>query len=378
MPDPLRRAAQPSAVKLTADKTAAGSGSFWWALGGVALLVLCSVIFALSRGPGTLMRPTAPNSPMVTPRPTIIAPPSATPFSTDAFLQPTPKLVPTIAYPPAGAFAGDAWTSPTDGMVMVYVPAGEFLMGSDSENFHEESPIHAVTLDAFWIDQMDVTNAMFARFVARTHYKTGAEWIGAYVFNRSAKSWDKMSDANWQHPRGPSSDLSGLDGYPVVQVNWNDATAYCQWAGRRLPTEAEWEKAARGTDGRTYPWGNQKPAGNLLNFADMNLDAYWADNHINDGYQFTAPAGNYPDGASPYGALDMAGNVKQWVADWYGETYYSSTTTHNPSGPSSGEYRVMRGGSWVDYADYVRSSYRGWNVPNTASDLNGFRCSRSP
>jgi serine/threonine-protein kinase len=246
-------------------------------------------------------------------------------------------------------------------MVQVYVPAGEFLMGSTSADldrvlemcahcqhdwFHNEMPRRTVYLDAFWIDQTEVTNAMFAKFVAQTGYETDAEKEGAgIVLDLFARDWKLTQGADWQHPRGPTTDIQGLDDHPVVQVNWNDATAYCEWAGRRLPTEAEWEKAARGTDGRTYPWGNQPPAENLLNFADGNLNVPMADRGEDDGYPFTAPVGSYPDGASPYGVLDMSGNVWERVDDWYSDTYDSSPA-RNPTGPPSGDWRIIRGSSW--------------------------------
>ena len=173
-------------------------------------------------------------------------------------------------------------------------------MGStdaDTEAYPHEKPPHKVYLGAFWIDRTEVTNAMFAKFVAASGYKTDAEKVGkGWVFDGASKSWKETSGADWQHPRGPGGNVARLDQHPVVLVSWNDAAAYCAWAGRRLPTEAEWEKATRGTDGRKFPWGYQNVAGDLLNFADRNLDMDWADKSADDGYQFTAPVGSYPKG----------------------------------------------------------------------------------
>lgn len=270
--------------------------------------------------------------------------------------------------------AGSTRQSEIDGMTMVYIPGGEFLMGSTNANTAasaQEKPQHAVELDAFWIDQTEVTNAMFEKFVNATSYKTEAE----------QESWGftwtgRVDGANWQHPQGPDSDLNGLDNHPVVQVSWNDATAYCNWAGRRLPTEAEWEKAARGTDGRKYPWGDGDIAGNLLNFADQNLDVSWANTSIDDGHAFTSPVGSYPAGASPYGVLDMAGNVWEPVGDWYDKAYYTNSPQRNPGGPSSGTDRVTRGGAWGGAARDVSTTYRGWSAPDLRADGQGFRCAQ--
>jgi eukaryotic-like serine/threonine-protein kinase len=285
-------------------------------------------------------------------------------------------------------------TSPKDGMVQVYVPAGEFLMGSTDADidavmnaclycqrawFKDETPQHQVYLDVFWIDRTEVTNAMFAQFVTETGYQTDAEKIGSgIVFQLFSRDWKMIQGANWRHPLGSDSDLHGLGDHPVVQMSGNDSEAYCAWAGRRLPTEAEWEKAARGTDGRTYPWGNQVPMGNLLNFGDRNLNGNGSDNTADDGYMFTAPVGSYPAGASPYGVLDMAGNVGERVSDWYGAAYYASSPARNPTGLSAGEYHVIRGGSWSRMARYVRAAARYKYLQKNRSNGLGFRCVSAP
>jgi formylglycine-generating enzyme required for sulfatase activity len=279
---------------------------------------------------------------------------------------------------------GSTKISEPDGMTLVFVPAGDFLMGSDKSQdasaFDNEFPQHSVYLDAFWIDSTEVTNAMFAKFVAATQYKTDAEKKGNAPIWEAMRS-DQVDGAYWQHPLGPSSDLTGLQNYPVVQVSWNDAQAYCEWAGRRLPTEAEWEKAARGTDGRLFPWGNQPPTGELVNFADKHQApaVSWANPNEDDGYELVSPAGNYPAGASPYGALDMAGNVWEWTADWYGQDYYAVSPTSNPVGPSTGDGRVVRGGSWTMDARGVRTTFRAGPVPADYAENNiGFRCAQLP
>jgi formylglycine-generating enzyme required for sulfatase activity len=274
---------------------------------------------------------------------------------------------------------------------MVYVPAGTFWMGSSDEDidavlagcdgcerewFTGEQPQHEVYLDAFWIDRTEVTNAMFARFVADTGYETVAEEKGSsWVFKASSKEWEDTAGADWQHPYGPSTSLEGLDEYPVMHVNWDDARTYCQWANKRLPTEAEWEKAARGTDKRIYPWGDILD-GSLLNFCDVNCELDWQDGAWYDGYAHTAPVGSYEDGASPYGVLDMAGNVWEWVADWYDSDYYDRSPERNPQGASSGEGRVLRGGAWGDDKRLVRVALRNYGQA-IGSDVTGFRCAYS-
>jgi formylglycine-generating enzyme required for sulfatase activity len=353
-----------------------------WAISYAILALLVAVVLwpNISKMIAPVM-PTAtlhPTAEVLSPTP---APPTPVPLTS---VTPTPS--PTKALPTSTPTLGIGSTrvSEKDGMVMVYVPAGEFLMGSadsDSNVKRDEKPQHKVMLDAYWVDRTEVTNAMFARFVEATSYKTDAEKARqASVYYENMKSWKETAGADWQHPRGPSSNLTGLDTYPVVAVSWNDAAAYCQWAGRRLPTEAEWEKAARGPDGRKYPWGDiwDVQMARRVNFADRNLISDMADNNADDGYKFTAPAGSYPAGASRYDALDMAGNVWEWVRDWYEEQYYDRSPVENPTGPAAGQLRALRGGSWGDPQSQVRVAVRGWNIPDFGIGYLGFRCARSP
>jgi|WetSurMetagenome_2_1015567.scaffolds.fasta_scaffold258543_2 formylglycine-generating enzyme required for sulfatase activity len=248
---------------------------------------------------------------------------------------------------------------------------------SDTQASSDEIPQHTVYLDGFQIDQTEVTNAMFRKFVDATHYQTDAEKQGSGIVLDIAKgTWSDMQGANWQHPHGPVSNLNGLDDHPVVQISWNDATAYCRWAGGDLPTEAQWEKAARGVDGRIYPWGDQAAGGNLLNSADRSLDVTWADKSIDDGYQFTAPVGHYPAGKSFYGALDMAGNVWEWVRDWYDDKYYASSPARNPENTTESGARILRGGSWNNGVLDLRASNRLSSIPVKRDEVFGFRCAR--
>ena len=281
---------------------------------------------------------------------------SQAPIATDTLSSLTQTLTATPA-PTATLSIVSTQVSPIDGMVQVYVLAGSFQMGSDSGG-PDLKPVHPVVLDAFWIDQTEVTNKMYALCVEA---------------GKCSPPFDTKS-----YTRDNYYGNAQYDNYPVIYVSWDNAKAYCEWAGRRLPTEAEWEKAARGTDNRIYPWGNEQLAGNLLNFADSNADFDWSDKTVDDGYADTSPVGNYPDGASPYGTLDMAGNVWEWVNDWYGESYYSNSPSENPQGPSSGQERMLRGGSWYDFDDSVRAANRHGYVPGSIGDFVGFRCARSP
>lgn len=295
-------------------------------------------------------------------------------ITTTGLVQNAPVITETLQ-PELGP--GSARISPVDGMMQMYVPAGPFLRGSTGTDLvadDNEKPQSVLTLSAFWVDRTEVTNGMFKKFATATKFQTTAEKNGqSRVYDITTK-WNLVKGANWQHPFGPDSTIEGQDDYPVTHISWNDAVAYCRWAGRRLPTEAEWEKAARGTDGLLYPWGNDPVAGDLANFADANLDIYGADRGVDDGFEFTAPVGHYPAGASPYDALDMAGNVQEWVSDWYEKGYYAKAPEVDPQGPATGQARVSRSGSWWTTAKVIRTTFRSAYGPTDVYAIFGFRC----
>ena len=216
-----------------------------------------------------------------------------------------------------------------------------------------------------------ISGRQFGRFVDETGYKTTAEKEGSSHVWTGYNTWVKTPGADWQHPSGPDSTVSGLDDHPVVAVSWYDAQAYCRWVGGRLPTEAEWEKAARGTESRHWPWGDSWScaAGNFDD--ETTLDP--ATTGCRDGYARTAPAGTYPQGTSPYGVYDLAGNISEWVADWYDAGYYARSAADNPAGPSTGTERGLRGGGWFT-TDRVHGSARRQASPSERVETIGFRC----
>ena len=268
---------------------------------------------------------------------------------------------------------------------MVLIPAGEFLMGSpEGEGAFDEHPQHVVYLDDYYIDKYEVTNAQFKEFVEATGYVTDAERKGwGEVWNPREVASDLtlaiFSDVNWQRPNTLRTEsrphpkiwenynIEDQMDYPVVQVSWKDAQAYATWAGKRLPTEAEWEKAARGTDGRKWPWGN---------VFDLNINGITV--HANIDSDWLLPIGSFPTGISPYGVYNMAGNAQEWIADWYTDDYYTHSSLNNPQGPDGGVARVLRGGSWRHQKGYhVLNANRDYQVPNYTSNFVGFRCAWS-
>jgi len=224
---------------------------------------------------------------------------------------------------------------------MAMVPSGEFTMGSATGQA-DEQPKHRVYLDAFFMDKYQVSVGQYARFLEATPHEAPPDWS---TMNQS------------RHQKRP-----------VVNVNWADAHTYCKWAGKRLPTEAEWEKAARGTDGRIYPWGNELPTGYHANLSNETWSSHWV----------LTPVGSFEEGKSPYGIYDMAGNVWEWVSDWYDPNYYKNSPSQNPAGPLTGGYKVVRGGSWGSNADGLRSADRETHLPSFRGYGTGFRCVKTP
>jgi formylglycine-generating enzyme required for sulfatase activity len=244
------------------------------------------------------------------------------------------------------------------GVRMALIPAGDFQMGSENGD-SDERPEHTVYLDAFYMDVYEVTNALFAKFLnARGNQEEGgATWLDA-----------SDGDARIHQAGGRWQADAGYEDHPAVEITWYGARAFCEWRGARLPTEAEWEKAARGgLTGASYPWGDEAPV---------------CEKGAQNGAQFgacdgeTVAVGSFA--ANGCGLFDMAGNVWEWVWDWYAADYYGRSLLQNPLGPDSGETRVVRGGSWVSSGDLLRSAYRHWYDPSNSNSNYGFRCALSP
>lgn len=294
---------------------------------------------------------------------------------------------------------------------MVWIPGGRFWMGCEDERMGDARPFHEVELDGYWIDKTEVTNEQFEKFVKATGYITVAERKpdpkdfpgvplenlvpGSLVFtppdhevglDNHVVWWRYVPGADWRHPEGPGSDLKGREKHPVVHVCWNDAAAYAKWAGKRLPTEAEWEFAARGgLDGKRFVWGDELMLTGGKWAANIWQGRFPAENTKADGYVRTAPAGSYPPNG--FGLHDVAGNVWEWCADWYRPDYYRGSPVRNPKGPDDSHdpnepgvpKRVQRGGSFLCSdlycVRYIPGS-RGKGEVNTGLCHVGFRCAK--
>ncbi|MGW5666400.1 formylglycine-generating enzyme family protein [Micromonospora sp. NPDC003776] len=305
----------------------------------------------------------------------------------------TPEPEPDVtALSPTGTAAARLATS-RHTVAQADLPGGRFRMGDangDGNPGDGEGPVHPVVLSPFAIDTTPVTNADFARFVTATGYRTEAETFGfSAVFHLAVRAapdevmgpaagtpwWLGVRGADWQHPHGPRSDLDGLDDHPVVHVSWNDAMAYCRWAGRRLPTEAEWEYASRGgLDGARYPWGDRLLDDDGRWRCNIWQGRFPTRNDLEDGYLTTAPVRTFtPNG---FGLWQTVGNVWEWCADWYDPGYYAHAPERDPQGPPSGSARVLRGGSYLchdSYCNRYRNSARSANTPDSSMGNAGFR-----
>ena len=308
--------------------------------------------------------------------------------------------------PPVNPRPGQVWTNPIDGAELVWIPGGEFLMGADPEEMKkvftkfrwplenigkDESPRHKVHVDGFWMYRYEVTVSRFQKFDAGAGYwgKTDAEKAGFgthWFFDRPNPASEQVKGTWWLFPH--KTNCVAAPNHPVVQVSWNDAQAYCKWAKVRLPTEAEWEFAARagatGLNGQPhYPfvWGEGPPQAPVANFNEATLRLIFRSFHwslypgYEDGYVFTAPVGSYKP--NPFGLHDMAGNVWEWCADWYAADYYGQSPSHNPQGPAAGQSRIQRGNAWDNAGDWVQVSRRTKATPNGRCTNTGFRCVRN-
>lgn len=327
---------------------------YFWAL--VFLIVMALLLLHIPTSPVSLFAPTATPTatntatltPTYTPSPTMTASPTFTATNTPTqTASPTPTLMEGVTPSPTPTL--EPVIVDWSGTEMLLVQSGVFLMGSDTGP-SDEQPAHIANLSTFYIDTYEVTNA---------DYKECVEDLGCEL----PKNTRFYVSATYRN-------------HPAVFVTWEMADAYCAWRDARLPTEAEWEKAARGTNSNSYPWGTLFVR-DALNYCDQSCDYSWADPNGRDGYPMTAPVGSYEKGVSPYGAYDMAGNAAEWVADWYAADYYRISLRIDPLGPETGLYRILRGGSWYDRATDLHTYTRNMLRPNVGYNYTGFRCATS-
>ncbi|XP_064523198.1 formylglycine-generating enzyme isoform X1 [Pseudopipra pipra] len=293
-------------------------------------------------------------------------------------------------YSAAAAAAGSGWSGGHGPMVAV--PGGVFTMGTQEPAIPQdgEGPARRVHLKSFYMDQYEVSNEQFQRFVNSTGHVTEAEKFGdSFVFEgmlseavkadihqavAAAPWWLPVKGANWKHPEGPDSSISSRMDHPVLHVSWNDAVAFCTWAGKRLPTEAEWEYSCRGgLENRLFPWGNKlQPKGQ--HYTNIWQGEFPTNNTAEDGYKGTAPVTAFPPNG--FGLYNMVGNAWEWTSDWWA-VQHSSQELHNPQGPSSGTDRVKKGGSYMCHKSYCyryRCAARSQNTPDSSASNLGFRC----
>ena len=296
---------------------------------------------------------------------------------------------------------------------MVLIKGGEFVMGNEGA-YADESPRHTVQLSSFYLDAHEVTNAQFAEFVKATGYVTQAERDGhCWAYFSGETDWQYAEATNWRHPQGPTSSIEDKLNHPVVCVSWEDAKSYAKWAGKRLPTEAEWEYAARAgaaghyvantgssqhghsghadvshavavsdrspsskSHGTGVPHQMTGSQGNLITVNANVWEGHWPErNDLTDGFYYTSPAASFD--ANAWGVFDMLGNVWEWTSDWYDSSYYAVSPIADPQGPATGQNRVARGGSWFcspNYCGAYSTHYRGASPPDHAFNNVGFRC----